>query len=382
MPGCLRASSSSAADSPPSARPRRCAPVTTTARSGSCAGSRSLPTTARRCPRSCARRGDPFRPDGWYAEQDVELLLGRRAARLDVARPAGQLEDGDELGYDDADHRHRRRAAAAADARRAAERARPAHARRRRRPARRARAGRAAGDRRRRLRRPGGRRHRARPRRRRDADRGRRGPARARARAAARRLVRRAAPQRGRARRARRVGRRSAARGRRRAGARARARRRADAGGRRRARRRRRRAGDALARRLAAGGRHGVAVDARRPHGRPARLRRRRRHRRPALGARGAARRRRRALDPRPAGAAAPPASFWSDQYGVRIHLVGEAAAPTSRSTARPEARDFTAVLRRHGASSAPCSSAARASFPAGAAGLRRRQPRAERTAA
>ena len=49
--------------------------------------------------------------------------------------------------------------------------------------------------------------------------------------------------------------------------------------------------------------------------------------------------------------AAAPCASFWSDQYGVRIQLVGEAAgADTVEIDGRPDARDFTAVLRRRGA--------------------------------
>jgi 3-phenylpropionate/trans-cinnamate dioxygenase ferredoxin reductase subunit len=46
--------------------------------------------------------GDPsFRPASWYAEHDVELLLGRRAARLDVARRLVRLEHGDELAYDE-----------------------------------------------------------------------------------------------------------------------------------------------------------------------------------------------------------------------------------------------------------------------------------------
>ena len=46
--------------------------------------------------------GDPsFRPASWYASQGVELLLERRAAGLDVARRRVQLEDGEELGYDD-----------------------------------------------------------------------------------------------------------------------------------------------------------------------------------------------------------------------------------------------------------------------------------------
>jgi 3-phenylpropionate/trans-cinnamate dioxygenase ferredoxin reductase subunit len=51
------------------------------------------------------------------------------------------------------------------------------------------------------------------------------------------------------------------------------------------------------------------------------------------------------------APAAAPPASFWSDQYGLRIHLVGEAVGADSVSIdGSPEDRDFTAVLHRHGA--------------------------------
>ena len=44
----------------------------------------------------------------------------------------------------------------------------------------------------------------------------------------------------------------------------------------------------------------------------------------------------------------APPANVWSDQYGVRIHLVGE-PGPEVEIDGRPEARDFTAVLRRRG---------------------------------
>jgi 3-phenylpropionate/trans-cinnamate dioxygenase ferredoxin reductase component len=47
---------------------------------------------------------------------------------------------------------------------------------------------------------------------------------------------------------------------------------------------------------------------------------------------------------------AAPPASFWSDQYGLRIHLVGEAAgADAVELDGRPDERDFTAILRRRG---------------------------------
>jgi 3-phenylpropionate/trans-cinnamate dioxygenase ferredoxin reductase subunit len=49
--------------------------------------------------------------------------------------------------------------------------------------------------------------------------------------------------------------------------------------------------------------------------------------------------------------AAAPPASFWSDQYGLRIHLVGEAAGADSVSIEGDlDDRDFTAVLHRRGA--------------------------------
>ena len=47
--------------------------------------------------------------------------------------------------------------------------------------------------------------------------------------------------------------------------------------------------------------------------------------------------------------AASPPESFWSDQYGVRIHLVGEAAGADAVEF-DGDGRDFTAVLRRHGA--------------------------------
>jgi 3-phenylpropionate/trans-cinnamate dioxygenase ferredoxin reductase subunit len=54
-----------------------------------------------RPPLSKELRAEPFRPAAWYEEQDVELLLGRRAARLDVARRRVTLEDGAELAYDD-----------------------------------------------------------------------------------------------------------------------------------------------------------------------------------------------------------------------------------------------------------------------------------------
>jgi NADPH-dependent 2,4-dienoyl-CoA reductase/sulfur reductase-like enzyme len=54
-----------------------------------------------RPPLSKELRAEPFRPSAWYAESDVELLLGRRAARLDVAGRRVVLEDGAELGYDE-----------------------------------------------------------------------------------------------------------------------------------------------------------------------------------------------------------------------------------------------------------------------------------------
>jgi NADPH-dependent 2,4-dienoyl-CoA reductase/sulfur reductase-like enzyme len=43
----------------------------------------------------------PFRPPDWYADHDVELLLGRRAARLDVFGRRVLLEDGEALAYDE-----------------------------------------------------------------------------------------------------------------------------------------------------------------------------------------------------------------------------------------------------------------------------------------
>ena len=49
--------------------------------------------------------------------------------------------------------------------------------------------------------------------------------------------------------------------------------------------------------------------------------------------------------------APAPAASFWSDQYGTRIQLVGVAAgADAVELDGSPDARDFTAALRRRGA--------------------------------
>ena len=41
-----------------------------------------------------------FRPPSWYEERDVELLLGRRAAALDARGRRVRLDDGLELGYD------------------------------------------------------------------------------------------------------------------------------------------------------------------------------------------------------------------------------------------------------------------------------------------
>ncbi len=41
-----------------------------------------------------------LRPQGWYAEKDIELLLGRRAERLDADRRVVTLDDGEELPFD------------------------------------------------------------------------------------------------------------------------------------------------------------------------------------------------------------------------------------------------------------------------------------------
>jgi 3-phenylpropionate/trans-cinnamate dioxygenase ferredoxin reductase subunit len=54
-----------------------------------------------RPPLSKELRAEPFRPAGWYEEQDVELLLGRRAVALDVAGRRVTLDDGEALAYDD-----------------------------------------------------------------------------------------------------------------------------------------------------------------------------------------------------------------------------------------------------------------------------------------
>jgi NADPH-dependent 2,4-dienoyl-CoA reductase/sulfur reductase-like enzyme len=42
-----------------------------------------------------------YRPPAWYRDQQVELLLGRRAAGLDAARRRLLLDGGNELAYDD-----------------------------------------------------------------------------------------------------------------------------------------------------------------------------------------------------------------------------------------------------------------------------------------
>ncbi len=41
-----------------------------------------------------------FKPEGWYADNDVELILGRRATRLDTKRRRLELDDGSEVLYD------------------------------------------------------------------------------------------------------------------------------------------------------------------------------------------------------------------------------------------------------------------------------------------
>jgi len=43
----------------------------------------------------------PFRPADWYAQKDVELLLGRRAAALEPFNRRVRLEDGEALDYDE-----------------------------------------------------------------------------------------------------------------------------------------------------------------------------------------------------------------------------------------------------------------------------------------
>ena len=41
-----------------------------------------------------------FRPAGWYADHEVELLVGRRAERLDASRRRLVLDGGEELAFD------------------------------------------------------------------------------------------------------------------------------------------------------------------------------------------------------------------------------------------------------------------------------------------
>jgi NADPH-dependent 2,4-dienoyl-CoA reductase/sulfur reductase-like enzyme len=43
--------------------------------------------------------GVHLRPEGWYADNGVQLLLGHRAERLDAARQAVVLDDGEKLRY-------------------------------------------------------------------------------------------------------------------------------------------------------------------------------------------------------------------------------------------------------------------------------------------
>ena len=113
-----------------------------------------------------------YRPRWWYEEKRVELLLGARAEGLDPERRTVRLDSGAELGYESlliatggaarelpflAGFENVHSLRTLADARRLRGRAG---------------AGRAAGDRRRRLHRPGGRGDGARPRGRGDDDRG------------------------------------------------------------------------------------------------------------------------------------------------------------------------------------------------------------------
>ena len=147
---------------PASAARRPCAAPATRAASGCCAASRARPTTARRSPRPSSRAPRPRTASAcarqsWYADRDVELLLGARAAALDCARHVVTLDDGHAVGYEQlliaTGSRPRRLALldgfANVHTLRTLEDARA--------PARRARRGRAPGRRRRRLHRPGGR---------------------------------------------------------------------------------------------------------------------------------------------------------------------------------------------------------------------------------
>lgn len=54
-----------------------------------------------RPPLSKELRAEPFRPAEWYSEHEIELLLGRRAAGLDVTGRRVRLDDGESLAYDD-----------------------------------------------------------------------------------------------------------------------------------------------------------------------------------------------------------------------------------------------------------------------------------------
>jgi NADPH-dependent 2,4-dienoyl-CoA reductase/sulfur reductase-like enzyme len=53
-----------------------------------------------RPPLSKSLTSEPLRPDGWYAENGVELLLGERAAGIDVHHGALRLEGGAVLPYE------------------------------------------------------------------------------------------------------------------------------------------------------------------------------------------------------------------------------------------------------------------------------------------
>ena len=62
-------------------------------------------TTVHRCPRSfslarCDERALEFRPQSWYAEHDVELLLGERATGLDAPRREVQLAGGGRVPFE------------------------------------------------------------------------------------------------------------------------------------------------------------------------------------------------------------------------------------------------------------------------------------------
>lgn len=63
--------------------------------------------------------------------------------------------------------------------------------------------------------------------------------------------------------------------------------------------------------------------------------------------------RRRRSCAARPPPAPAAPASFWSDQLGMRLQCVGNPAGARDELTVDAEGRGFEAVYRRGGAISA-----------------------------